>query len=51
VAREDATARQLVRAYQMDLPLFTPTELRALLDEQIRLWGAVIRDNNIKADM
>lgn len=50
-AREDATARQLVRAYQMDLPLLTPPELRALLDEQIRLWGAVIRDNNIKADM
>ena len=31
-AREEATARQLVRAYQMDLPLLTPPELRALLD-------------------
>ena len=50
-AREGAMAGQLVRAFQMDLPLLNPAELRALLEDQIKLWGAVIRDNAIKAEL
>jgi hypothetical protein len=32
------------------LVLSGPEELRSFASEQARIWGAVVRENNIKAD-
>jgi len=32
------------------LVLSSPVELRDFASEQARIWGAVVRENNIKAD-
>ena len=34
----------------MTLVLSGPEELRAFASEQARVWGAVVRENNIKGD-
>jgi hypothetical protein len=34
----------------VDLRLAGPDELRKFLAEQMRVWGAVARENNIEAD-
>jgi hypothetical protein len=34
----------------MTLVLSGPEELRIFAGEQARIWGAVVRDNGIKAD-
>jgi tripartite-type tricarboxylate transporter receptor subunit TctC len=48
--REERVARQLTETQQMTLVLSEPEELRGFAGEQARIWGAVVRDNNIKAD-
>ena len=48
--REERVAKQLTETQQMSLVLSGPEELRSFAAEQARIWGAVVRDNNIKAD-
>jgi tripartite-type tricarboxylate transporter receptor subunit TctC len=48
--REDRVAKQLTETQQMTLVLSGPEELRSFASEQARIWSAVVRANNIKAD-
>jgi len=48
--REERVAKQLTETQQMTLVLSEPEELRSFAGEQARIWGAVVRENNIKAD-
>jgi tripartite-type tricarboxylate transporter receptor subunit TctC len=48
--RDERIAKQLTETQQMTLVLSEPEELRSFAGEQARIWGAVVRDNNIKAD-
>lgn len=48
--REDAAARQLADTLQIELKLGSPEELRTFFAEQMRIWGAVVRENGIKAE-
>jgi tripartite-type tricarboxylate transporter receptor subunit TctC len=48
--REERVSKQLAETQQVDLRLAGPDELRKFLAEQMRVWGAVARENNIKAD-
>lgn len=48
--REDAAARQLADTFQIELKLGGPEELRTFFAEQMRIWGAVVRENGIKAE-
>ena len=47
---EERVAKQLTETQQMTLVLSGPEELRRFAGEQARIWGAVVRDNNIRAD-
>jgi tripartite-type tricarboxylate transporter receptor subunit TctC len=49
--REERVARQLIETQQMNLRLGGPDELRTFANEQARIWGAVVRENNIKGDV
>jgi tripartite-type tricarboxylate transporter receptor subunit TctC len=49
--REERIARQLTETQQMNLLLAGPEDLRRYSAEQARIWGAVIRENNIKGDV
>ena len=48
--REERVARQLTETQQVNLVLGGPEEQRKFLGEQMRVWGAVVRENNIKGD-
>jgi tripartite-type tricarboxylate transporter receptor subunit TctC len=48
--REERVAKQLGETQQMTLALAGPDELRKFSSEQTRIWGAVVRENNIKGD-
>jgi tripartite-type tricarboxylate transporter receptor subunit TctC len=48
--REERAARQLTETQQMNLVFSGPEELRKFASEQARIWGAVVRENNIKGD-
>jgi tripartite-type tricarboxylate transporter receptor subunit TctC len=48
--REERVAKQLTETQQMSLVLSGPQELRSFAAEQARIWGAVVRENNIRAD-
>jgi tripartite-type tricarboxylate transporter receptor subunit TctC len=48
--REERAAKQLSESQQMTLVFSSPEELRKFSSEQARHWGAVIRENNIKAE-
>jgi tripartite-type tricarboxylate transporter receptor subunit TctC len=48
--REERIARQLTETQQVKLILGRPEELRGFVNEQMRVWGPVVRDNNIKGD-
>jgi tripartite-type tricarboxylate transporter receptor subunit TctC len=48
--REERVAKQLTETQQMTLVLSGPEELRRFAGEQARIWGAVVRENNIRAD-
>jgi tripartite-type tricarboxylate transporter receptor subunit TctC len=48
--REEHVARQLVETQLIGLTLGGPETLRKFVAEQMRLWSAVIRENNIKGD-
>ena len=48
--REERVARQLTESQQVSLSLGGPDVMRKFLAEQMRVWGSVARDNNIKGD-
>jgi tripartite-type tricarboxylate transporter receptor subunit TctC len=47
--KEEAISRQLTGSQQITLDLGGPDVLRPFLAEQIKVWGSVVRENNIKA--
>ena len=49
--REERVARQLTESQQVSLTLGGPEEMRRFLTEQMRTWGAVVKENNIKGDV
>jgi tripartite-type tricarboxylate transporter receptor subunit TctC len=48
--REERVARQLTETQQVNLLLGGPEEQRKFLSDQMRVWGAVVRENNIRGD-
>ena len=48
--REERVAKQLTQTQQVSMVLGGPEELRKFLSEQMRVWGAVAREQGIKAD-
>jgi tripartite-type tricarboxylate transporter receptor subunit TctC len=48
--REERVARQLTETQQVNLVLGGPEEQRRFLSEQMRVWGALVRENNIRGD-
>jgi tripartite-type tricarboxylate transporter receptor subunit TctC len=48
--REERVAKQLTETQQIDMRLAGPAELGKFLAEQMRVWGTVARENNIKTD-
>jgi hypothetical protein len=48
--REPRVAKQLTETQQILLALMGPEELRKFVDEQMRVWGAVAREHDIKVD-
>ena len=48
--REERAAKQLTESQQMNLVFAGPEELRKFAGQQTRVWGAVVRENNIKGD-
>jgi tripartite-type tricarboxylate transporter receptor subunit TctC len=50
VLREERVVKQLTEGQQITLSLGGPEELRRFFDEQMRIWGAVVRENGIKSD-
>jgi tripartite-type tricarboxylate transporter receptor subunit TctC len=49
--REERVAKQLTETQQVSLLLAGPEEQRKFLTEQMRVWGTVARENNIKGDV
>ena len=47
--RDDRVLTQLTETQQVDLVVGGPEEMRKFLAEQMRIWGPVARENNIKA--
>ncbi len=45
--REAKNARRMSETWQIDLRLNGPSELRGFFRSQMKLWGAVVRDNHI----
>ena len=48
--REPRVAKQLTETQQVALALTGPEELRKFLSDQMRVWGAVVRENDIRGD-
>jgi tripartite-type tricarboxylate transporter receptor subunit TctC len=48
--REPTITRNLAENMQITMRLGGPDELRQFLAEQMKLWGAVVREHNIKGD-
>ena len=48
--QDERVARQLAETQQITATLGGPEELRSFFDEQLRTWGAVVRENGIKSD-
>jgi len=49
--REPSVMKQLIETQQVNVLLAGPEELRTFLAEQMRTWGTVAKDNNIKGDI
>jgi tripartite-type tricarboxylate transporter receptor subunit TctC len=50
VLREDRITKQLTQSQQVSFVLGGPEQLGKFVDEQMRTWGAVVRENGITAD-
>jgi tripartite-type tricarboxylate transporter receptor subunit TctC len=48
--RDERVAKQLTETQQVSLTLGGPEVLRQFVANQMRVWGKVVKDNNIKAD-
>jgi tripartite-type tricarboxylate transporter receptor subunit TctC len=48
--REARVAKQLTETQQVSLALSGPEDLRKFVGEQMRVWGAVAREHDVKAD-
>ena len=48
--REERIAKQLIETQQVSLTLGGPEVERAFVANQMKVWGKVVKDNNIKAD-
>ena len=48
--REERAAKVLTETQQINLVLGGPEEMRKFLADQMRVWGAVVREHNIKGD-
>jgi tripartite-type tricarboxylate transporter receptor subunit TctC len=48
--KDERVAKQVTEAQQITMTLGGPEQLRAFFIEQMRIWGAVVRENNIKAE-
>ena len=48
---EERAMKTLTETQQMNVVLSGPEDLRKFASEQARIWGAVIRENNIKGDV
>ena len=48
--RQPNVSKQLIETQQINVLLAGPEELRKFVSEQMRTWGAVVRENNIKGD-
>ena len=48
--REDRIAKQLTETQQVNLRLEGPEPFRKFFQDQVRIWGAVVRENGIKAE-
>jgi tripartite-type tricarboxylate transporter receptor subunit TctC len=48
--REERAARTLTETQQINLVLGGPEEMRKFLADQMRVWGAVVREHGIKGD-
>jgi tripartite-type tricarboxylate transporter receptor subunit TctC len=48
--REPRIAKQLTETQQIALALTGPEALRKFVNDQMRVWGAVVRENDIKGD-
>jgi len=49
--REERVTKALTESQQMSLVLSTPEELRAFSTAQGRLWGPIVKENDIKGEM
>ncbi len=48
--RDERVGKQVAETQQIALSLGGPDELRTFFAEQMRIWGAVVRENGIKAE-
>jgi tripartite-type tricarboxylate transporter receptor subunit TctC len=48
--KDERVSRQLVESQQINVVLGGPEILRGFVTEQMKLWGAVVRESGIKAD-
>lgn len=48
--REERVSKQLIETQQVSLALGGPEQAREFVATQMRVWGKVVKDNNIKAD-
>jgi len=48
--REEAISKTIANTMQITMLLGDPQEMRTFLSEQMKLWGAVVREHNIKGD-
>lgn len=49
--REERVAKQLTETQLINLTLGGPEELRKFFAEQMKVWGTVVRENNIKGEL
>jgi len=48
--KDERVSRQVTETQQVNLLLGGPEDLRKFFTEQMRIWGAVVRENGIKAE-
>jgi tripartite-type tricarboxylate transporter receptor subunit TctC len=48
---DERVKKQLVEGQQMTLVMSAPEELRKFNSEQARLWGPIVKENDIKGEM
>jgi tripartite-type tricarboxylate transporter receptor subunit TctC len=49
--REERVSKQLIETQQVNLLLGGPQDMRKFLGDQMKTWGQVVRENNIKGDV